>query len=202
MKKKIYIGIDPDLRLLNAALVTDEKKVLAVFARRNKGHSKDAAVANAARMACRLVEDVIAYLVANPLGLEQHEIHLVIESQNMEYTGRTNNATKDKMVMLCQTAGCLMGAFSNLSESITLVQPINWKGNVPKHIHHMRMLTEAGISHRMAGGRSGEYGVPTELSPLTDWSHDKINPGDFKDITDSIGLGLYGAKEDLLRKRI
>lgn len=192
--KKLYIGIDPDLRLLNAALVTDQKKALAVFARRNKDTGSP--VAGSARMACRLVEDVIAYLVANPDDLDAHEIHLVIESQNMEYTGRTNNATKDKMVSLCQTTGCLMGAFSNLSTTIHLVQPINWKGNVPKSIHHQRIYKDAGLTYIMAGGKE-QYAVPAVLSPLTDWSHDKINPGDFKDISDSIGLALYGVGKGL-----
>ena len=196
--KKLYIGIDPDLRLLNAALVTDQKKVLAVLLRRNKNTS--APVANAARMACRLIDDVIAWVVANPEGIEEHEIHLVIESQNMMHTKRMRDQGKkvdyDDMRRLSQVTGCLMGAFSNISTAIHLVQPRDWKGNVPKGIHHQRIYNDAGLGYIMAGGKE-QYGVPTVLSPLTDWSHDKINPGDFKDISDSIGLALYGVKKGL-----
>lgn len=195
---KIYIGIDPDLRTLSAAIVTDDRTLRTVMIRRNKEGKGDAAVANAARMSCRLIEDVIAFFVGAD-GLEEYrdsEIILVVESQNMEYTGKTNKARKSGMVQLSQTAGCLMGAFSNMSHHIHLVQPLQWKGNVPKGIHHQRIYAELEIPCVMAGGKSS-YAYPANFEKYTYWSTDKINPGDFKDITDSIGLALFGVKKGL-----
>jgi len=196
-KKKIYIGVDPDLRVLNAAIIDDDKKLHAVFVRRNKTGPGPIAVCNAARMACRLIEDVIAFLVATP-ELGQHEIHLVVEDQNLQYTGKTNRATLGKLTQLCQVTGCLMGAFSNMTHEIHLVQPINWKGNVPKGIHHLRIYKDLGLECTPAGAVNDPtqgYCVPNCLPEIVTWSHDKVNPGDFKDISDSIGLAAYGIKK-------
>ena len=198
MKKKIYIGIDPDLRLLNAVIMTTdpEPKIAAILVRRNKEGSGDAAVANAARMACRLIEDVIAYFVSHEELNGYDEIVLVVESQNVEYTGVTNKARKSSMVQLCQVAGCLMGAFSNMCNSIHLVQPVKWKGSVPKHVHHRRIYKALDVGFTMAGGEDG-YAVPHMFADMCSFSHDKVNPGDFKDISDSVGLALFGYRKDL-----
>jgi hypothetical protein len=197
MLNKLYIGIDPDLRLLNAAIVTDQKKPMAVFLRRNTvaiSGTGDSAVSAAARMACRLVEDVIAYLVATP-ETNAKQIVLVIESQNVQYTGYTNAARKQNMIQLAQVAGCLMGAFSNMSNGICLLQPSSWKGQIPKPIHHKRIYRELGIIQDAQGVVKNLF--PKSYAELSKWSANHINPGDFEDINDSFGLALFGAEHRL-----
>jgi hypothetical protein len=201
---KLYIGIDPDLRLLNAAVVTVDsggsKKARAVFIRRNKAAPGDVAVAEAARMACKLVADVIAYLVANE-EMQQREIITVVESQNVQYTGHTNSANKQSVLQAAQVAGCLMGVFSNLSDRLVLVQPNLWKGNVPKPIHHRRIYASLEIAEDKRELAKNVYPAfdeaPEAENPAIKWSEDKINPGDFLDINDSLGLALYGAVRQL-----
>jgi len=197
--KKIYIGIDPDLRKLNAAIVTDQMKPLAVFLRRNKEGKDDVAVTNAAFFACRLVQDVIAFVVAELDTFEEGcEIITIVESQNMLHAkmmrDKGHKVDYEDLRRLSQTAGCLIAAFSNLSTRMVLVQAIQWKGSVPKHVAHQRYYKKLGLE-AVSGGVKNIYPL---ISPeLTEWSVDKINPGDFMDINDSIGLALYGAENNL-----
>ncbi len=197
--KKLYIGIDPDLRKLSAAIVSDDKKPYAVFLRRNKEGKDDQAVANAAYLACRLVEDVIAYLLSeaelfDPLC----KVVTVVESQSMMHAKHMRDRGKkikyDDILRTGQVAGCLMGAFSNLSERLYLLQPIEWKGTVPKNIAHKRYYLSLGLDP-VDGVVSNTF--PLILPELCEFSEDKINPGDFADINDSLGLALYGAKKGL-----
>lgn len=188
---KYYIGIDPDLRKLNAAIITEEKKPLAVLLRRN--NDDDIAVVGAARMACRLVEDVIAFLTAEISVTDKDSIITVIEDQNVQYTGHTNTARKQDVLHVAQTAGCLLGAFSNMSDRMYIVQPSTWKGQVPKEVHHKRIYAQLNLLIS-----SGTFkNIVPENKNLCSWSHDKINPGDFFDINDSLGLALYGAVKGL-----
>lgn len=198
--KKLYLGIDPDLRNLSAAIVSDDIKPYAVFLRRNKVGKDDKAVANAAYQACRLVEDVIAYLLSeaelfDPLC----KIVTVIESQSMMHTKHMRDKGKkinyERIRQLSQVAGCLMGAFSNLSQPLYLVQPIVWKGTIPKDIAHKRYYKSLGLIQHPEQKISTVY--PASIWMLTTFSEDKINPGDFADINDSLGLALYGAKKNL-----
>jgi hypothetical protein len=201
---KIYIGIDPDLRNLTAAIVSDQMKPLAVFLRRNKGHKDDAAVANAAFCACRLVDDVIAYVVGCMDELDTNcQITTIVESQSMMHTKKMREKGKkiryEDVRRLAQVAGCLMGAFSNLSNSLLLIQPIIWKGTVPKDkehnfIAHRRYYNTLGIT---AATDLATCIYPRYMRYICEWSEDKINPGDFIDINDSLGLALYGAKGKL-----
>lgn len=200
--KKLFIGIDPDLRVLNAAIITDDKKLHAVFVRRNKTGPGPIAVANAARMANLLIKDVIAFIVASPELKAGHEIHLVIEDQNLEHTKQLRQKginVRDSDVLHCaQVAGCLMGAFSNLAHEIHLVQAIHWKSTKPKGIDQGRNYDYLGLECRCAGQVKNPkegYCVPNCFPEIITWSAVKVNPGDFKDISDSVGLAAYGIKK-------
>jgi hypothetical protein len=203
--KKVYIGIDPDLRKLSAAIVGDDKKPYAVFLRRNKGGKDEQAIVDAAYFACRLVEDVIAYLLSqaelfDPLC----KVVTVVESQSMLHTkhmrDKGRNINYENVRQLSQVAGCLMGAFSNMSQPMYLMQPIVWKGTVPKDIAHKRYYLSLGIEveqRKIRNTINNIYPAQGIVEDLIQFSEDKINPGDFADINDSLGLALYGAKKGL-----
>lgn len=204
--KKLYIGIDPDLRKLSAAIVSDAKKPYAVFLRRNKEGKDDQAVVNAAYLACRLVEDVLAYVQSNMELFDPFcKLITVIESQSMMHAKEMRDKGKkikyNDILRVGQVAGCLMGAFSNLSQPMYLVQPIIWKGNVPKDkahnfVAHRRYYKALGIKSAATGVVRNNI-CPENIDELCRFSKDKINPGDFADINDSLGLALYGAKKGL-----
>lgn len=198
--KKLYIGIDPDLRKLSAAIVSEDKKPLAVFLRRNKEGRDDQAVVNAAYLSCRLVEDVLAYILSEAELFDPFcKLITIVESQSMVHTKQMRDKGKkinyERIRQLSQVAGCLMGAFSNCSQSMYLVQPIVWKGTIPKDIAHARYYKALDI--KPDANQTVQNLYPRNMRYLCEYSEDHINPGDFVDINDSLGLALYGAKKEL-----
>lgn len=204
---KLYIGIDPDTRVLNCALLLSEPPAsiaglpvplsaprkntpLAVFLRRNKSpYTGDRAVAAAVKVASDLVTDVVMFLKDRP-ELQQYPIALVVEGQSIQHalharrnSGGTKKIDPDDILHLGQIAGILMGAFGEMAGGITLVTAIRWKGGVSKEIHHGRIYKRLG------------WEKPPET--LTAYSGEKINAGDWMDLNDSMGLALYGAEEGL-----
>ena len=200
-KKKIYIGMDPDIRLLNCAIIDDQKNILTILLRRNKEPAGIQAVVGAAYQAARLAEDVLAYAVAHE-GLDGYETVMVVEGQSMQHTRKARekgkNINYDSVLQTGQVTGMLLGTFANIAHQQHLVLPINWKGTKPKGIHHPRIYGALGMESYMMGHRTDmkkAYAVPLGMEELTSFSYDQVNPGDFKDISDSVGLALYGIKK-------
>lgn len=198
---KLYIGLDPDLRVLNCALVLSEPPAsiaglpvplsaprkntpLAVFLRRNKSpYTGDRAVAAAVKVASDLVTDVVMFLKDRP-ELQQYPIALVVEGQSIQHALHARKRVDpDDILHLGQIAGILMGAFGEMAGGITLVTAIRWKGGVSKEIHHARIYKRLG------------WEKPPE--DIGQYSDEKINAGDWMDLNDSTGLALYGAEEGL-----
>ncbi len=201
--KKIYIGIDPDLRKLTAAIVTDQKKPIAVFLRRNEDKFKDdIAVVNAAVCANKLVQDVIACIVGEYSQFDVGcEIVTIVESQSMMHAKKMHEKGKpvkyEDIRRVGQVAGCLMGCFSKLSNRMYLPQANIWKGNLPKPKAHKRYYYHLGLAECRDKIKSTCYPDAVKYPDLYTWTGDKINPGDFMDINDSLGLALYGVKKGL-----
>jgi hypothetical protein len=205
MIKKLYLGIDPDLRLINAAVVSDQKQVLALFKRKNTGKKADAAVANAALVAESLVKDVLKYInhiyTTSPAGTFDPScyIHTIVESQSMMHAKRMRedgkNINYESIKQVAQMAGIMLGAFSSISTKLTLVQPSEWKGNLDKRTAHNRYYGHLNLTPDPARRVACIY--PTNMAELILHSEDRINMGDFLDINDSIGLALHGIKKKL-----
>jgi len=195
--KTIYIGIDPDLRTLNCALLLDDfptRTLLAVFVRRNKTKlTGDGAVVNAVDAAELLVDDVLEYFIKNP-QYQMETITMIAESQSMQHQRHTKKRVDpDDILRVGQIIGVLMGSFKKIVENIRLVQPTKWKGQVPKKIHHPRILNHLKIPYKKLTTTI----YPEDFRSLSQYSGDKVNPGDFEDVNDSIGLALYGANNKL-----
>ncbi len=129
----------------------------------------------------------------------------VVESQSMMHTKKMrekgHNVNYDDILTTGQVAGCLMGAFSNLSQPMYFVQPITWKGTLPKDkahnfVAHRRYYHHLGLT-AMDDLVTCIHPDPAQTMGLCAFSEDKINPGDFADINDSLGLALYGVKKYL-----
>ena len=129
MIETIYIVIDPDMRLLNAAIITDQAELKAVFARKNKEGTDNTVLIKTSRLAYKLTEDILAYCVAEESLHHCKKIVLVIESQNMMHTKRSRekgkNINYEDIKNLALTTGCLMTAFGWLCTDICLIEMLN-----------------------------------------------------------------------------
>jgi hypothetical protein len=198
---RLYLGCDPDIRVLNCALLLSEPpapgsslstprvlRPLAVFLRRNKSpYTGDRAVAAAVPVASELVTDVVKFFVTNP-PLQQYPITLIVEGQSIQHALQANRQAHrridpDDILHLGQVAGLMMGAFGEMAGTITLVTAMKWKGGVPKEIHHARLYQKLG------------WDKPPET--LTQYSGEKINQGDWLELNDSLGLAVWAAEEGL-----
>jgi len=195
--KNIYIGVDPDLRTLNCALLLDYppiRTLQAVFLRRNRAKEVgDKVVSNAVDAAALLVDDVLNYFIANP-QYQMETVTLIAESQSMQHQRHSNRKIDpDDILRVGQIIGILMGSFKEIVENIHLVQPSKWKKQIPKKIHHPRILNHLNLPYKKLTTTI----YPENFKELSKYSGDKVNPGDFEDINDSIGLALYGAINEL-----
>jgi hypothetical protein len=216
---RLYIGSDPDTRILNAALLLSEPPAstdglppclsaprkltpLAVFLRRNRSpYTGDRAVAAAVPVVSELVNDVVKYLQQNETLLTLHTV-LIVEGQSIHHALATNkkgfrNDPQD-IVHLAQIAGLMMGAF--MAQTTFLKSPMQWKKGVQKDIHHNRIYTRLGW---VAGGYMGKgkdrhpYPEESITETITAHSAESVNRGDWLDLNDSVGITVYGAEEGL-----
>lgn len=201
MIKKLIIGIDPSLTKLNAAIITGDKQVLAVFMRRNKSQmTNDQKVVAAARCAFNLGHDLINFITGFARGLgEGCTLSIVVESQSMEDARKRREKGQkvryEDIRKLSQATGAILGCLSGLTDKITLVQPSIWKGTLDKTIAHPRYYGHLGLVPDIERRVACIY--PTNMAELIKYSQEKINMGDFWDINDSLGLALYGVTKKL-----
>lgn len=204
MTPHLYIGCDPDLRTLNAAIITADKVPLAVFLRRNKSHlTGDKAVAAAMPVVSKLADDIVAFFVANEV-YQMCPMTLIVESQSIQHALKERKSGKhkvdpDDILHTGQIAGILMGVLGELvGGNVVLVAPATWKKGQPKQIHHPRIYQRLLWPQSFCKKDNGAiFPAEMEYAKLTKYSGEKVNPGDFADINDSLGLALYGAENNL-----
>lgn len=122
---------------------------------------------------------------------------LVVEGQDTTYTGRTNTAKTSDLMGLSLVAGAVIS--QSESETVYHPTPHAWKGSVPKHINQTRTLSRLGIKYTMKGGKE-PYPVPLQHERFC--LEDNINPGDWKDINDALGMALWGLEKYLRENRL
>lgn len=210
MNNNLYIGVDPDIRNLNIA-VLHGNIVEAIFLRRNKGGMGDTAVAQAAKGIKGVFDDFIKWITTKE-NFQALPIILIVESQNMQHARHQRekagrNVDYQDLITTGQIAGIWMGAFAEIADRITLVQANTWTGQVPKedrrkkqkNIRHprayLKVIWPEGIVIQQ-NDLNTPYLVNAQDS-VSRYSTVQPNPGDFFDINDSIGLALYGAENNL-----
>lgn len=196
MSNKLFIGCDPDLHKFSAAGINEKGELIFVALVKLKTVKGSRAGEASARMITQGLPKFLQWYEANVRGIDTYAI--AVEGQNVVYTANKGAKPQD-MVELASVAGASLHALSTVCQHpddtmFLFPKPSEWKGSVPKHIHQCRLLKKQGVTYTMKGGKS-PYPVP-DLSIMEDVKHgpDKINDGDWQDITDSIGLAHY-AKE-------
>lgn len=194
--KNLYLGIDPSLRKLNAALITEDKEVIGVFMRRNNEGKDDVAVSMAAVGANLLRKDVLRCLATLQDRLDpQCQMATIVEGQSMVDTQKRRaggqSVNYEDIRRLASVSGIMLGVFAATS-SVALVQPISWKGTMKKIVAHPRYYRHLGLTADIERRVKNIY--PLNMAEICQHSEEKINMGDFWDINDSLGLALYGIK--------
>jgi len=170
----ICLGIDPDVHKCAFAWVNSEGGVKVRVVRQKKFKSRDAAIALVQQKAFRLaVESGFPDI-------------LVVEGQDLGYTGKTSFAKPQDVASL----GLITGAALALSHAPKKYSPLprEWKGNVPKGVKQCRILDALGIKYTMKGGKD-PYPVPVDHEQ---YAVGKVNASDWKDLTDAVGLAAWG----------
>ncbi len=175
----ISLGIDPDVHTCAVARITISKTDLNIsvwIVRNNKAKGREAALG----MAHTLFD---TYLIAPLVDV------LTVEGQDIRYAGKTNRANPQDLCNLALVTGAAYACIPARVKYSPL--PSEWKGSVPKHVKQCRILDGLGIKYCMAGGNH-LYPIPLNFEQ---YCVGKVNAGDWKDLTDALGLAVWGLEK-------
>lgn len=180
----ISIGIDPDVHNCAVGYIQYEngKMSLGVEIIRNKEGAERAAAIN-----------TIQTTAFRDLFEIKGNYLLTVEGQDANYTGRTCARPNDILNLALITGAAITLYKGGMSCYSPL--PREWKGTVPKDIKQKRILDHLGLKYHMAGGKH-PYPVPSNYAPYVVGGC-KVNDGDWKDITDALGLAVWGLEKYL-----
>lgn len=160
-----YLGIDPDLHHTGVAVLGPEEGIVCTALVHGRAKGEQANILMAESIA-RVINDDYA----------RHDCYMryvaVVESQRIRPGSKVN---PQDIVMLAQAAGAAVGACVRFipTADISLVEPQDWKGSIPKEAHHAVIRDHFGLTE-------GQFGKHE--------SH----------LLDAIGLAAWGQLRDLL----
>lgn len=177
------VGMDPDVHGCAFAYITEQLdgtldlKVAVV--RQKAGTRRDAALA-------LIKQDAFGCAVHCPEEDAYFPEILTVEGQDVRYTGKTNANPQD-VLNLALISGAAIG--ESVADAIYCPLPREWKGTVKKVIKQKRILSGLGIEYEMRGGKD-PYPVPVNFK-----QYGNVNAGDWKDLTDAVGLAVWGLEK-------
>ena len=182
---QFFVGVDPDTSTSGVAIV-DQLGRLAwagTVGRANKLNGLDAV-----QFMLRSVEAFKLSLVDQD-GRPLH-FHGAVEMMDASYTTRSGKSIIDLMLVAPVAGAFHLKLLSMGCACAHLVYPRDWKGSVPKGIHHGRILNRLQLPFQKAGGKDPkrQYAYPTSLPFET-------KKGEWKHLTDAAGLALYARDE-------
>lgn len=153
---EMTLAIDPGTKATGWAVFDGRKLSMAGLLR-----AKDAA-----HMAQELA------LLSSSLRLPAAYYGLYIERPQV-YSRYRTQADPNDLIGVALVAGAALGIFSPFAQGVSMPRPMDWKGQLPKEIHHRRIFAELDLEERR-GVELG--GVPKSL---------------IHNVNDAIGLGLW-----------
>ncbi len=140
------MGVDPGLRACGVALYAN-------------GHWCTATIRVEEHDLARRVEKIVERVAAIACGVVDV---LVIEKPQV-YQAERQEVDANDLVNLAVLVGAVLGRV--VAKRVLLPLPAQWKGQVPKKIHHRRIRNKTGLDQRMS-----------------------------KDALDAVGLALFGVE--------
>lgn len=87
---------------------------------------------------CGIQKDIDFFYFANTLVIEKPQI----------YRGRLQKGDPNDLITLAIQVGRYVERFSRVASRVELVLPATWKGQVPKEIHHPRIMNTLNETER------------------------------------------------------
>lgn len=176
----VYIGADPDLHRTAIAVLFQKSWSITLVTVNAEHKLREAAVrmAPGVRNAIEVIRDYYG----------PQSLFMAVEGQKILYKG---NANFSDIALLSVVAGAALSALPYQPKQTRFPLPEEWKGNVPKPIHHQRIAKELDFEIEIRGTGKEGYGVAVDeslrkqLPLLTDWKHGM----------DALGLALWARKK-------
>lgn len=191
MHSPVYIGIDPDLHDTAIAVVDSFGQVIGL---------------ECATTPARLRADkAVVAMSAAILGVMKHHVSIYPNIAAVAIEGQTINfkMTRDpgSIIKLAHVTGCAVNAVAAARSPhvthIYIPQPREWKGQVPKHIHHERICNRLGWECEIHGSKASRYGVPTNASVGA-----QLKTAQWKHALDAVGLASWVAGKQSREERV
>jgi len=179
-----FFGFDPDSQHCGVAQITLEeignqqaqvRRVSASKISTNLGLSGSAAV-------LAMIEQLS---IDHPALKYAGDPPLICTERMEQYANRT--AAGNNLLMLEQVSGAWQGIWKLVYPECKLLWPYpkEWKGTVPKKIHHKRLIRKLGLTARLAARSSEKYHID---------EFPNLKPAENYHALDAVGLALHGAK--------
>lgn len=177
----LFLGIDPDLHHTGIALLDEFGRVLGVeCVVLGPKHTGEEAVV----LMSRAIGAVIGMINDYKPGVN----NVIVEGQTISFR---QTADPDSIIKLAHVTGACVGAANELLEcAVRIPKPREWKGQVPKQVHHQRILDRLGWKYELHGSPKNGYAAPTD-PPVGR----KLKATHWKHVVDAIGLGQWGIKK-------
>lgn len=176
----LFIGCDPDTKHSAYAVVDEEGKVVDAYTIESDGSISDLVSKHAYDIKMNLWstdgQDAIAY----------------IEGQVVYKNDAKSNPAD--LIKLARASGVSAMYLAQITNDITVLDPIQWKGTVPKHIHQARILKELGYESENIQAKGSAYCIPT-VNFLN------LTKTQYKHVIDAIGLALKCRKDYMWNNR-
>lgn len=178
------MGIDPDLHRCPIGMIWGlEGDRFSVKLAEVSKEKKD-------RKAMQSMCGMISGLVHLQLSVNSDINTYVVAVEGQEFLIKGNAPFTD-IGMLSAVTGAALGAAESHGATVYCPKPVEWKGNLPKHIHHARIARDLDFEVEIRGSGKNAYGVPKDpkirsLLPLiADWKHGM----------DALGLAAWARSE-------
>lgn len=180
-----FIGVDPDMHQLSFILIDQHGKYVDL-----KGVAVDKKLTgrDALRMMSAMINNSLVHYWAEE-GINVQGFTCEAQEIYQHGSGKTKNPRS--IMLLATVAGMTLHHLRCLFPRANMYfpAPVEWKGSVPKQIHHGRICSRQGWKYKQVGTRDDGYCVPEIIgdvrlsqTPKTSWKH----------TLDSIGLAEYG----------
>lgn len=193
----IFLGVDPDLHTLPIAAVDDNGVFVSATIAVSK-YVKGVVEQQAVLEMVRVLHDLDYALPGRMMAyaVEAQELYLgkTRDPRNILHLGTVAGAA----LLRLREYGCLAEAY--------FPRPAEWKGEVPKDVHGRRILTKAGwgLSDLADAGGQEPYVYPRcphRGALLGGYDSGRWNKGDWKHLTDAIGLAQWAAEKYRMAQR-